>query len=139
MHELAIDRNALDQLVHGVLPWTVVVPVGTDPLPFFTSRHIGRALYGYTLSPNGVWVPAIAGDDLFTHLVYTTGYVPRLDRDFQTNLDLLVHEIERPPENGLQRAGVGYRDRCLAWYRGITAFPRLYPTALEHIFVPDHL
>ena len=30
MHESTIDRNALEQLRHGIMPWTAVVPKDLD-------------------------------------------------------------------------------------------------------------
>lgn len=137
MYELDIDRNALEQLQQGVIPWTVLVPSGLDPLPYFTSRHIGRAIHGYTLSETGVWHAArLSAPHAFqrTHLIHTTGRFPQLDSDFQANLDLLRQEITRSPENGLQGVEISYDTRCDAWYRGITAFPRLYPTVLRRIY-----
>lgn len=134
MHESTIDRNALMQLANGVMPWTIAIPETLDPLPFFTSLHIGRALHGYTLSPSGVWRPADVQSALtYPHLMYGQGRLPQLDADFAANLDLLVQEITRSPENGLQAVSLEYGLRASEWYRGLTAFPHLYPTALRTI------
>jgi hypothetical protein len=135
MHESTIDRNALLQLSNGVIPWSITIQAGLDPLPFYTSPHIGRALHGYTIRPSGTWKPAkVQSPDTYPHLVYGVGCLPALDNDFAANLDLLIQEITRSPENGLQ--SVGYNERTVAWYRGLTAFPHLYPTALKRIYQP---
>lgn len=138
MHELDIDRNALEQLRQGVMPWTAVIPKGIDPLPYFTGRHIGQPRYGFTLNENGNWmqartsIPALAYHAL--HLASDEGYLPALDKDFAANLDILVTEITRGPENGLQRVKWRYSARASHWYRGITAFPGLYSAALKQVF-----
>lgn len=134
MHESTIDRNVLMQLANGVMPWTISIPAGLDPLPFLTSLHIGRALHGYTLTPAGNWKPAeVQSPDTYPHLMYGVGRLPQLDADFAANLDILVQEITRSPENGLQAIHLDYNLRTSCWYRGLTAFPHLYPTALRTI------
>lgn len=131
-HELDIDRAALQQLGEGVIPWTIALPAGLDPLPFFTSMHIGRALHGYTLNANGNWKAAqVESSDTYPHLMYGAGRLPQLDRDFQYNVDLLLQDLTRSPENGLQNVELAYDLRASCWYRGIVAFPKLYSAALK--------
>lgn len=134
MHENAIDRNCLFQLAEGVKPWTCNVPAGQNPLPYFTSRHIGRALYGFRLSKKGNWKPCKdCPDDTVTHLIWYVGMYPDLGKSFQFNTRQLAREIKRDGNGGnVTRATTALHSA--EWYRAITAFPGLYAAALKQVY-----